>query len=220
MPGYFQTTITHWAPCYWCPALATKSKTSNHTQGVVSTLRSYRTVFETDAVSAWSKCQKQCQSSACKKSKRPVVSQSHDNCGWRYQASTDGNLRFHGKLSGSVLDTYLPSDGRKVKAHLENLVFPYPITLMTYSFDDFIGNVYFLWCTKEWWDDGELQAVNYVINNLSTFSTWDMCRGFLDKYVNVAKPHTLRNMWRELIMDCAAPEYAEQAEIDKVLQII
>ncbi len=68
-----------------------------------------------------------------------------------------------------ALEKYLPPDRSEHLTFIRNLHFEEPATMMTYSYGNHLGNIYFLWKAKDGDKEQEVSAVKYVLDNLRFF---------------------------------------------------
>jgi hypothetical protein len=115
-----------------------------------------------------------------------------------------------------ALDEFLPTERKDCHQFIASLGFPFPVSMMTYSFGNYLGNMYFVWkCEDTPHSQKEISAVNYILKQLPYFSTRTMRRQFLDRYNSVAKPHVLRNMWKFVTQDESSPNAQITGDLDE-----
>lgn len=86
---------------------------------------------------------------------------------------------------------------------IEELKFPFEVTLMSYAFGNNLGNIYFLW--KNGGNDAKTKESS-AVNCVPKFSTRAMRKELFSKYVNVAQPYVLQHMWCDLTGDGSSEE--------------
>ncbi|XP_055999413.1 uncharacterized protein LOC130048586 [Ostrea edulis] len=100
------------------------------------------------------------------------------------------------------LDNFEPSevsDRRKWRMKIES-VLPFPVSLFSISFGNYIGNSLFLWkipCANERSAEKELEVVTHIKDKMPVFSTRAIRKEFFERYPNL-KPYELRNMFFKL----------------------
>lgn len=94
------------------------------------------------------------------------------------------------------LDTFEPtemSDRRQWRVRLENIL-PFPVSLFSISFGNYVGNALFLWKiphASERSAEKELEVVTKIKDKMPVFSTRAIRKEFFLRYPNL-KPYELR----------------------------
>lgn len=117
------------------------------------------------------------------------------------------------------LDTFEPSemsDRRQWRVRLENIL-PFPVSLFSISFGNYVGNALFLWKiphASERSAEKELEVVTKIKDKMPVFSTRAIRKEFFERYPNL-KPYELRNMFFKLTNFEYCSENRTSADVDE-----
>ena len=145
-----------------------------------------------------------------------------ENWSLRFITGSNDNPSHHGLLEQLnksddyeviSLENFLP-DRKLIKPFIDNLTFPYDTQLLTYSFGNHLGNIYFIWKVQEEIKSKETSTVHHILTKLPQFSTRAMRREFLNRYSQCSDKSLLRDMYRFITNDASAGESSDEAAVD------
>lgn len=111
-----------------------------------------------------------------------------------------------------------PSNKEERRKWLTDMKVPFPITVFTYRYGNYLGNLNMVWKIpvhiRERKTSVECKLVQDIIQQIPKYKTRRMQKDFVVRYNMFAKPVVLRNMFQYLTEFECTPENMAEADID------